>query len=240
MTIRAIETTYRGYKMRSRLEARWAVFFDALGARWEYEPEGFVLEDGVHYLPDFWLPDLNLWVEIKGAEPTHEERQKCHLLALGGNPVALVSGSPGHSLLRPDLAEFSYRVEGFWGYEEPKQDFAPYPHYKFHYDFDEPDFLSLYNFLITEGYPLPVEQRELTGPARRKALIDMDRLYFTTRYKREANHRRYGVSIAGLVWDITDRGRLRLDTNYSWPQDKRLLMALNAARAARFEHGASG
>jgi hypothetical protein len=29
MTIQAIETVYRGHRFRSRLEARWAVFFDA-------------------------------------------------------------------------------------------------------------------------------------------------------------------------------------------------------------------
>ena len=42
-TIRAIETRYNGYRFRSRLEARWAVFFDTLGIRYEYEPEGFDL-----------------------------------------------------------------------------------------------------------------------------------------------------------------------------------------------------
>lgn len=35
----AIETEYGGYKFRSRLEARWAVFFDMLGIKWEYEEE---------------------------------------------------------------------------------------------------------------------------------------------------------------------------------------------------------
>lgn len=45
MNIKAIETVYRGYRFRSRLEARWAVFFDALGLEWEYEPEGFDLTD---------------------------------------------------------------------------------------------------------------------------------------------------------------------------------------------------
>lgn len=59
-SIKAIETSYGGYRFRSRLEARWAVFFDALGITWEYEPEGYVLSDGTCYLPDFWLPGL-LW-----------------------------------------------------------------------------------------------------------------------------------------------------------------------------------
>lgn len=38
--ITPIETIYKGYRFRSRLEARWAVFMDACGADWEYEPEG--------------------------------------------------------------------------------------------------------------------------------------------------------------------------------------------------------
>jgi hypothetical protein len=53
-TIKAIETQYKGYRFRSRLEARWAVFFDALGVKWEYESEGLNI-DGEWYLPDFRL-----------------------------------------------------------------------------------------------------------------------------------------------------------------------------------------
>lgn len=63
--IKAIETEYNGYRFRSRLEARWAVFFDAAGIKYEYEPEGYVLEDGTRYLPDFFLPDFNVHAEIK-------------------------------------------------------------------------------------------------------------------------------------------------------------------------------
>ena len=72
--MKAIETEYKGYRFRSRLEARWAVFFDACGVKWEYEPEGFDLGDGLYYLPDFLLHDVwirnsikhDLWVEVKG------------------------------------------------------------------------------------------------------------------------------------------------------------------------------
>ena len=65
MTIKAIETVYNGYKFRSRLEARWAVFFDALGVQYEYEPEGLDLEECGLYLPDFYLPHINTYLEIK-------------------------------------------------------------------------------------------------------------------------------------------------------------------------------
>ncbi len=60
----AIETIYKGYRFRSRLEARWAVFFDSLNIAWDYEKEGFDI-GGQWYLPDFWLPEFGLWVEIK-------------------------------------------------------------------------------------------------------------------------------------------------------------------------------
>lgn len=69
MEIKAITTHYNGYKFRSRLEARWAVFFDAAGIEYEYEKEGFVLSNGELYLPDFWIPEWNVWVEIKPIRP---------------------------------------------------------------------------------------------------------------------------------------------------------------------------
>lgn len=74
-TIKPIETIYHGRKFRSRLEARWAVFFDAIGADWEYEPEGYQLSGGTYYLPDFLIRDassrdpdnkMDLYVEVKG------------------------------------------------------------------------------------------------------------------------------------------------------------------------------
>lgn len=64
--IKPIETEYKGYRFRSRLEAKWAVFYDLLFIKYESEPEGFVLSDGEYYLPDFYLPDLDTYVEIKG------------------------------------------------------------------------------------------------------------------------------------------------------------------------------
>lgn len=75
--LKAIETEYKGYRFRSQLEARWAVFFDACGVSWEYEPEGYDLGNGLYYLPDFLLHGVtinhayhakgqDLYVEVKG------------------------------------------------------------------------------------------------------------------------------------------------------------------------------
>ena len=76
MGIKAIETRFKGYRFRSRLEARYAVFFDALNIKWEYEKEGYDLGNLGYYLPDFWLPKPKLWIEIKGSDPTQEEQDK--------------------------------------------------------------------------------------------------------------------------------------------------------------------
>lgn len=86
MKIEAIQTHYKGYKFRSRLEARWAVFFDTVGIKWEYEQEGYDLGDAGLYLPDFWLPDMNTWAEVKGKEFTREENAKARTLASFGEP----------------------------------------------------------------------------------------------------------------------------------------------------------
>ena len=67
--VQAIQTRYGGYRMRSRLEARWAVFFDTLGLRWAYEIEGLRVptpRGKINYLPDFWLPEPAQWIEVKG------------------------------------------------------------------------------------------------------------------------------------------------------------------------------
>lgn len=78
--LKAIETPYKGYRFRSRLEARWAVFLDALGVAWEYEKEGYQFQDGTRYLPDFWLPRHDCWVEIKGPVFSEEDHNKINAL----------------------------------------------------------------------------------------------------------------------------------------------------------------
>ena len=66
-TVKAIDTEYAGHNFRYRLEAHWAVFFDSLGIRWEYEPEGYETPAG-RYLPDFLLhlPGRDVWFEVNG------------------------------------------------------------------------------------------------------------------------------------------------------------------------------
>lgn len=111
---KAIETIYRGCKFRSRLEARWAVFLDALGVEWMYELQGFVI-DGEAYLPDFWIPfrkenhaERNIfhpngmppsaghYLEVKPCSLTDQEQKLCRGLAvLSQHCVYAVGGNIG-------------------------------------------------------------------------------------------------------------------------------------------------
>jgi hypothetical protein len=105
-----IPTRFKGCHFRSRLEARWAVFFDHMQIAWEYEPEGFTLPDGTMYLPEFLLPELTdvqnhspVWVEVK--KPGGDIRKTVefcralwqefvHTDALDCTRVLILDGSP--------------------------------------------------------------------------------------------------------------------------------------------------
>ena len=78
MSVTPLETLYHGVYFRSRTEARFAVFLDCLGIKWEYEPQGFDLGNGLKYLPDFKIYNVStyhmngfktydyMYVEVKG------------------------------------------------------------------------------------------------------------------------------------------------------------------------------
>ena len=90
------------------------MFFENLGIKWWYEPEGYplrfdyeefvdlfwaglsedqLLQQGIPqtfkrldgkeywYLPDFYLPELNYWIEVKGPAPKKEAIQKAFMLS---------------------------------------------------------------------------------------------------------------------------------------------------------------
>lgn len=67
------------------------------GVEWSYESEGYDL-DGVRYLPDFYLPKEECWLEVKGARPEWQspDREKAKRLAhASGKPVFIISGELG-------------------------------------------------------------------------------------------------------------------------------------------------
>lgn len=96
--IKAIETVYNGYRFRSRLEARWAVFFDAAGIKYQYEPEGYAY-DGTRYLPDFYLPEADTHVEVKpNVREAIPDIERCIKMIVWGGPIkriVFLSDIPG-------------------------------------------------------------------------------------------------------------------------------------------------
>ena len=89
--IPAIPTRYAGVTYRSRLEARWAVMFDALGWPFTYEPV-----DLERYIPDFVLtfPAGPVAVEVK---PEHYlkdlEKHARHIAMAGWKGETLAVGA---------------------------------------------------------------------------------------------------------------------------------------------------
>lgn len=95
-TIHSYATSYAGSRFRSRLEARWAAFFDLIGWRWTYEPF-----DTEGYVPDFLIHGEGpVLVEIgpceflsdfseKAEKPREVERP---VLVLGIDPLILNQG----------------------------------------------------------------------------------------------------------------------------------------------------
>jgi hypothetical protein len=100
--IKPIETQYAGHRFRSRLEARWAVFFDHLGMSWQYEVQGYEVGPPGRrrrYLPDFYLPSDRLWVEVKGfAEGLDSHLMYSAAHPTFGLPLSLDNPSTAYSL----------------------------------------------------------------------------------------------------------------------------------------------
>ncbi len=93
--IPAIETTYSGIRFRSRLEARFAVFFDVLGLPYNYEPDKYQTQHG-RYIPDFFIPGIEdgVFIEVKGSYPDEEALGKADVLEeITGKYVYVFYGS---------------------------------------------------------------------------------------------------------------------------------------------------
>lgn len=90
----AIETTYKGYRFRSRLEAKWAVFFDTLRVPWEYETESYLLPSGP-YLPDFIVGSMRVFFEVRPSGWTGSTELQAELSIATGRPCFVLCGLPG-------------------------------------------------------------------------------------------------------------------------------------------------
>lgn len=112
MSFVAKPTTYNGVRFRSRLEARWAAFFDLNAWKWSYEPV-----DLAGWVPDFILhmPLADVYVEVKPASPVDSSNtsykkafdywRKFQVLLLGVEPE---SASIGALLDPPLLVDYQW------------------------------------------------------------------------------------------------------------------------------------
>jgi len=153
MAITAIETKYDGYKFRSRLEARWAVFFNTVAIEWEYEPQGFHIETyrgRINYLPDFWL-GTGQWAEVKGFLDLDAMR-RLHAIACGmaqcgsGHDLVVFGDIPRpHSVKWPVQLHYHGRL---WGVAWSPEEGCPMGRPHVAVDADQQS-----AFHLTEGFP---------------------------------------------------------------------------------------
>ena len=104
--IKAKPTVYKNIQFRSRLEAKWAIFFDEMGITYRYEPgiykvpiNGYFMK----YCPDFALLNVKtqqeirqpLYVEVKGVNHYREiyENDRKILESFGSSNSLIVLGT---------------------------------------------------------------------------------------------------------------------------------------------------
>jgi len=233
--MKAIETRYKGYRFRSRLEARWAVLFDTLKIEYLYESEGFEFENGLKYLPDFWLPKQKTWVEVKGVEPVATEIEKIDKLRQQTNNNAIIVGNIPETCFEShvfypqfnDFGTFIKTLPGDYTNYAPKM------------------FETSYNYI---QYVCPVCKFEYVH------ITDIKNERSEGRSERDLTISAYCES--GHYWDLcfvhhkgttdvcVENVRKEKETTFilflSDNKKRRANYAIESARSARFEHGENG
>ncbi len=220
MTMKAIDTAYKGYLFRSRLEARWAVFFDALGLKWEYEVEGYDL-DGVWYLPDFLVKTpqgADMWVEVKREgvleDPKFERFKKTVSEQLGCSRVFLVSGTPLQHFAHHTICLRCGSVEEL--------------------DWTEVEWLNGPDGCVMPDPPSPGDGLIASRYGERSYCYPCD-----SETPQGGGHPSLSDGLFGLTY-TPHKG----DILYDWAEARRVLKrvreAATKAQQARFEHGACG
>jgi hypothetical protein len=219
---KAIETRYKGYHFRSRLEARWAVFFDHLGLRWQFEPEGFDLtEHGLgYYLPDFFLPDQNYWIEVKPDNFNDPDayRKLAYVGAATEARGLLVAGEPYHNVVMGSFDHYmaaGSACDQWWVVDTyPREDGDEGGRGG---QMDGPYLFCVCPLCDKIGI-------EFDGRGERVCGVDT------------CGHKRTEKEAHALgLWGLLGHG----DKGYSGDHPK-IVAAAEAARSARFEHGQSG
>lgn len=85
---------HQGYRLRSYTELLWARLLEAADLFYLYEPDLVVVQGGC-YLPDFYLPHVGIYLEVKGKYPTEEEIRKADdVMDRTGQEVIFLIGQP--------------------------------------------------------------------------------------------------------------------------------------------------
>lgn len=238
--MKAIQTSYKGYRFRSRLEARWAVFFEKLGIKWEYEKEGYELSGGYRYLPDFWLPEVDCFFEVKGEQPTDQERLLALLLSSESKKlVVIASGTMSVEELRVGDRSYGewpskgFQIELFAGpahamWNAKAHDF---PIWNWSFESDLPPFIA--STFPHENVP------DADSEERRAMLVKLDQRYYFEKYGVEHPNYRWGRHEKSVSWVKCTNGGYGFGLE---PEDvnTQLSLAYAAAKSARFEFGGQG
>ena len=223
--MKAIETIYKGYRFRSRLEARWAVGFDAMRIAWTYESEGYEKQFSngrmERYLPDFYLPETKTWVEVKGEMTPAEALRLAEFLDYGC-PLPHVDDS----------------------YDPPNEWPQSCPGLLVLGDIPDPDCGLTLHRLVTHGkalhpgwaYFTPPGHGNVPGRLKRAPRDFLEGLRWATAEPRlNVSHGFDGLCIdeSEAVHLFSPRA-LSLRTELCFPE---VQSAYRAARSARFEHG---
>ena len=228
MDIRPIETVYNGYRFRSRLEARWAVFFDAAGIKYQYEPEGFEAKGGVMYLPDFYMLDFDVYVEVKGNRNKvwDDIRRMEKLIVWGGKirRILILSDIPNNydggmwhfPIMLYSEGKYSNTKFGWWffhdGCNKDGQDICEG-------NISSADYYPPWEHAYGNSY---TSHRKLTFQAVSDTIL-----------RREKGQRAFHdvYDVFGCETDIEGLKQMNYDFN------KHVFKAFEVARQARFEHG---
>lgn len=131
MNIQPIETHAYGCAFRSRLEARWAVFWTTAKISWTYETEGFETPHG-RYLPDFRV-DAGagpFWAEVKPVTDARDDPRWADVAAGTGLLLVCLRGmhrsgdlcGADHRVRAVDPAGLWVDIRQLW--REPRYDQA--------------------------------------------------------------------------------------------------------------------
>lgn len=89
---------YKGEMYHSATEAAYAAYWDLINFSYIHWPETFVFPSGRWYTPDFYLPEVDAYVEVKnGADISSGAILVSYLGLLTAKTAILVDGKPKNS-----------------------------------------------------------------------------------------------------------------------------------------------